>query len=131
MRKIPFLLAIVISLFVAVPTATQAETINTIPIDGYETTTTLPTCPDVYYDGVNPPVWAIPDGLPPTYDCSNPIPPVDETFICYQGYRVANPPPDFEGTVYIEPCPSIIGTPIVVVRPAPAVEVQYSPAFTG
>lgn len=107
MRKIPFLLAIVISLFVVVPTATQAETINTIPIDGYETTTTttttLPYCPPVYYDGVNPPVWATPDGLPPDYDCVG------------SGAAVVGDATNVER----EPEVSVAGV------------VQYSPAFTG
>lgn len=32
----------------------------------------LPACPEVTYDGINPPVWSTADGLPPTYDCNGP-----------------------------------------------------------
>jgi hypothetical protein len=42
------------------------------PEPALPTQPTLPPCPEVTYDGINPPVWSTPDGLPPTYDCNGP-----------------------------------------------------------
>jgi len=58
---------------VDLPVAIEEAPTPTPVSDAPRTTTgELPACPEVTYDGINPPVWSTEDGLPPTYDCNGP-----------------------------------------------------------